>query len=218
MDYKHNQKAFRERNMKEWKSILETIFGGSIPEHYEWTLLHEISKTIDKLGGKNLNHMLYPDGGGLDILGCEISTNYRNLLEINVGGIPSICKPDKLVFDSISNDPEWSYFRLELQEMESSNVYEDSSREEKIWEELYEIAPNEFEAYSEYPSYEGSRHITRVLKGTLLIIPKSCFYNSIPSTYDGRHSRCTHVMFREYMKNLKNSESYQNFLFDFDNL
>lgn len=213
MQYTETQKDFREKNLTIWKDILNKIFKGPIPEHYEWNSVQEINDIIRQISIISLNHMIfpYPEGGGLDIIGCTISENNKDEIEISTG-IPLICKPRVLVFDSIDSEPEWSYFRLELQEMKPSGVYQNT---EKMHEELYENAPGEFEMYSDYKPNEYCRHIVRLLKGGLLIVPKTSYYNNIPSTYDGRHSKYSNETFKEYMRTLKNSGNYVRFLIDY---
>ena len=211
--YTDKQKEFRKENLILWKEKLLNVFNGAIPSHYEWNNMVEIVDVINSIGIESLNHMLYPDSGGLDIVGWNISGFNRNLIEISVGGTaPNICSPLKLVFDCIDNEAEWAYFRLELNELQSSGLYTDKKI---IVEELYEYN-GIFELYSEYPSNNCFRHILRVLKGTLLIIPKSCYYNNIPETYLGTHNRYNHTGFRRVMEKLKLSKGYIDFLKDME--
>lgn len=121
---------------------------------------------------------------------------------------PNICKPKQLIFDCIDGEPEWTYFRLELNKLEPSGVYSDENR---LVEELYEYNGN-FETYSEYPSNNYYRHILRVLSGTLLVVPKTCYYNHIPKTYLGIHNKYAHKDFRKAMEKLKLSEGYIEYL------
>lgn len=208
-EYTERQKTFRKENLKLWESKLLKIFNGSIPKHCEWNSITQINGILNNIGGKGLNHMLYPDSGGLDIIGCSISTNQKNLLEIFTdGSAPNICKPKQLIFDCIDEEAEWSYFRLELDKIEPSGFYSDENR---LVEELYECNGN-FEVYSDYPPNDFYRHILRVLNGTLLIIPKTSYYNHIPQTYSGTHNNINYLDFRTVMENLKMSKGYIEFL------
>lgn len=208
-EYTESQKKFRKENLKLWEEKLLEIFKIGIPKHCEWSAITQIDSILNIIGNQSLNHMLYPDSGGLDVVGCNISDTKRDILEILTdGSAPNICKPKQLIFDCIDGELEWSYFRLELNKLEPSGIY---SNEKVIVEELYEYNGN-FEAYNEYPPNDYYRHILRVLSGTLLIIPKTCYYNHIPKTYLGIHNNSNYMDFRTAMEKLKLSEGYIEFL------
>lgn len=207
-EYTESQKKFRKENLKLWEEKLLEIFNNQIPMHSEWNNILQIREIINKIGIDGLNHMIYPNGGGLDITGCEISSQRDDLIEI-LTGIPNVCYPRRLVFDSICGEVEWSYFRLELNELEPSGFYSDKMI---IDEEVYENFTGELMPYSEYEPEGPCRHIMRLLKGTILIVPKMCYYNNIPSTYDGRHNKYNHDFFRTIMENYRSSEDYYAFL------
>lgn len=207
--FTESQKKFRKENLKLWEEKLLEIFKGEIPKHCEWSAITQIDSILNIIGNKGLNHMLYPDIGGLDVVGCSIADYKRDMIEILTdGSVPNICKPKQLIFDCIDGEPEWSYFRLELNKLEPSGFY---SGENRLTEELYEYNGN-FEAYYEYPPNNYYRHIFRVLRGTLLIVPKTCYYNHIPKTYSGLHNKYEYMNFREMMEKLKMSEGYAEYL------
>lgn len=207
--YTESQRKFREENLKLWEEKLLEIFNNRIPKHCEWSEITQIDSILNIIGKQSLNHMLYPDSGGLDVVGCNISVTKRDILEILTdGSAPNICKPKQLIFDCIDGEPEWSYFRLELNKLEPSGVY---SSENEFVEELYEDNGH-YEPYSDYPPNDYWRHILRILGGTLLIVPKTCYYNHIPNTYLGTHNKYGYMNFREMMEKLKMSEGYAEFL------
>lgn len=211
--YTDKQKEFRRKNIKLWEDKLLEIFNGTIPSHKEWNQIFEICDILNKIGIESLNHMLYPDGGGLDIVGCNISSGQKNRIEILTNGkMPNICNPKNLIFDSIEGNPEWSYFILELNEIEPSGFYSDKKN---IVEEVYEYNGH-LEPYNEFPPNEYYRHIVRVINGSLLIIPKTCYYNNIHETYLGIHNKYHHVDFKKVMLQLKLSEGYAKFLNDIE--
>lgn len=206
--FTENQNIYRKENLNLWKEKLLEFFTDTIPGHYEWNDVMQINKILNIISGKGLNHMLYPDRGGLDMVGCNMSFK-RDMIEILTGGsVPSICKPKRLIFDCIDDESEWAYFRLELDRLEASGFYSD---ENNLVEELYECNGN-FEPYSDYPPNEQYRHVLRILNGALLIIPKSCYYNHIPETYFGTHNKYSHNNFKFVMEKLKLSQGYKEFL------
>ena len=98
--YTDVQKKFRIENLELWEGILLDVFEGTIPEHAEWSVRNEIVEVINKIGIKNLNHMLYPDNGGLDVVGCNVSDLGSDMIEIlTAGNTPNLCNPLKLIFD-----------------------------------------------------------------------------------------------------------------------
>ncbi len=64
-EYTESKKKFREENLKLWEEKLSEIFKNGIPKHYEWDAIMQINSILNIIGNKSLNHMLYPDGGGL---------------------------------------------------------------------------------------------------------------------------------------------------------
>lgn len=207
--YTNNQKKFRKENLKLWNEKLLSFFNGSIPDHCEWKDIKQIKDIITIFGVENLNHMIYPDGGGFDIVGANISKLRSSIFEIlTQGEMPNICKPRELVFDSIDSEPEWSYFRLELCRLEPAGFY---LNKDVVVEQLYE-RNGFFEPYSDYPPNKEWRLILRILGGSLLIIPKMCYYNFISDTYLGIHNNYDCRLFKDFMQKLKLSEGYINFL------
>ncbi|WP_306012967.1 MULTISPECIES: hypothetical protein [unclassified Allomuricauda] len=192
--------------MKEWKFILEQVFPNGIPKFCEWTELSEIQKFLNKLGSyDNSNHLFYPSGGGLDLHGTSDS-NEKNCIEIKTAG-NEIISPKSLTFNSFDN-LDWSYFRIELNEIPQTKVYDYYI---EFGEELCELSPLNYVSrshwdeneYNEEPLPQGARLVERRLKGSLVIFGKLSPYNSHSSTYDGRHNKYSETEFRDYIENVK---------------
>lgn len=107
-------------------------------------------------------------------------------------------------------------------EGELSPILNESSAYE--YEDLVEDTPAHYvdAKYAEYGIYDydtgislpkGYKVISRYIKGKLLIVMKMGPYNSIPSTYDGRHGLCSSSEFRDYVNQLKRlyEDAYNKF-------
>lgn len=192
--------------MKEWLIILQNLFPNGIPQYSIWTNKLEIIKVLNKLGSfDNSNHLFYPDGGGLDLSGSKIS-NEQNCIEIKTA-FNEIISPKSLTFHSFENI-DWSYFRIELNEIPQTSTYDYNVN---FSEELCEISPLEYisrehwdeHEYNEEPLPENSRLLQRRLKGTLVVFGKMSPYNAHSSTYDGRHNDYSDSEFREYIETVQ---------------
>lgn len=192
--------------MTEWQLILNEIFPNGIPQFSIWADNNEIIKVLNKLGSfDNSNHLFYPDGGGMDLNGA--SKSYEKIcIEISTG-FNEIISPKKLTFHSFAN-LEWSYFRIELNELPQTKVYD---YDLVFSEELCELEPLHYvsreywdmDAYDDEPLPKGTRLIERRLKGSLVIVGKMSNYNAHSSTYDGRHNDYTDEEFRTYIETIQ---------------
>lgn len=192
--------------MKEWEFILQKIFSNGIPEYSKWTNHSEIIKVLNKIGSyDNSNHMFYPGGGGLDLRGSSKSFE-KNCIEIKAAST-EILSPKSLTFHSFDN-LDWSYFRIDLNEISQSGVY---NYELEFDEELCEIGPLNYISRSHWDENEyngerlpkGSRLVERRLKGSQVIFGKTSPYNSHSSTYDGRHNDYSDEDFKKYIESVK---------------
>lgn len=195
---------YKEKNKQDWKNVINGIFPAGVPENCEWTTLEDIVSVLKAVGSiPNLNHMFYPTGGGLDLTGADKSTE-ENCIELHTGGLFDVIKPKALLFEKMSDDYEWSYFRIETDLLEPSGVYE---KTDGNYEEVTEIEPNHYidrsawdaNEYQGNPLPKGSRVISRYFKGSFVIFKKTSIYNSISSTYDGRHSKMSADEFKAYI-------------------
>lgn len=175
----------------------------------------KITKTNDIVRALNyfrltpvLNHMLYPQGGGLDFDSAEIANEEGCIaLRSNIGTI-DILKPKQFIFESF-DDYKWFYFLLEADQLTPVMTVEDVPSEE-----LIEDVPGHYcnaidFIYGVYDYDSGkklpqcARRVERYCKGTFLILPKFGYYNQQNSTYDGRQNNCTAEEFKTYIQKMK---------------
>jgi serine/threonine-protein kinase len=188
-----------------WQAIQEKLFPSSIPTRVIWEEISEIVDVLNLLSSYQINHMLYPDGGGLDLesaaLGKESDTIELIPGHSRLRERVELVKPERLIFERFGSNPEWNYFRLETGGLEPSGV-------DIVYRDCEEVAAIDNGYIERYHWYEGSyndkklpstaRLIRRYLKGTFLIIQKSSVYNHI-DTYVGLHNQKTTDEFRDYI-------------------
>lgn len=200
-------KDFHTRNLLEWLELQRAIFPLGAPCRTEWTdpdaiiaILNEVSRV------KSLNHMFYPTGGG-NTLRSASKAEESGMIALHIyERSAEILKPKKLSFESFGLDPQWNYFRLEVENTEATGV-ENALNREKISETLCEISPGHYVDYNnwEYNEYQGkelpdsARPITRFLSGSFVFFGTRSIYNRTSSTYDARHNKVTEKRFREYI-------------------
>lgn len=115
---------FREKYLPRWENLIKSIFQGNVPEHFEWSNIHDIVSTLNTIGSSDsLNHTFFASGGGLDLTGA-IESHENGCIELNFGGLINILKPKKLMFEYFpEGDFEWAYFRIVTDSLPDSNTY-----------------------------------------------------------------------------------------------
>lgn len=210
-----SREDFREKSVRAWRDMIAELFGAEEPHQKDWKGLGEIVKVLQFIGQSSAtNHMFIPTGGGQDILD-SVESHEPGCIELHFnpsGRSASIVKPSALTFNLIENALEWSYFRLELDSLQPSGVYNALSTD---MEELTELSPGHYvertwwdagyyghdENGSEIPLPESARIIVRHMSGPFVIFAKGSIYNANPGTYDARHAKMPPDVFREYISN-----------------
>ena len=203
----------------------------AVPDRATWEGVEAIADVLNKVGKPNLNHMLLPFGGGMDLIGAEASDRELGCVKLLTDGTLYLVKPVRLIFDSFRADPQWSYFWLETRQLEPTGigrVGRNSYTEELLtvgdeylsssWEpdssEPDSSEPDDFES----ESFEGElqpeepRRMARCLRpGNFLIVQKTCPYNRDGKTYDARHNKMELETFHLYLDGRRKAarERYQ---------
>ena len=198
--------------ISEWNFLNKCLFEDTILETAIWSERDSIIKVLNVISSLPvLNHMLFSTKGGLDFKRAKETTE-EGCIEINDDyGWTYILKPKKLYFERFC-DPSWNYFLLEMDRLNPifSNLNDNSEIHK---EDLVEDVPGHYISalYVQYGVYDydtgeklpdGYREVFRFTDGALLFVMKSGFYNSINSTYDGRHGMCHPLNFRLYTEKL----------------
>ncbi len=106
---------FEKSNLSQWKFIQNTLFGKIVPDSAKWSNIDDIITVLNFLGRMpNINHMFVPVVVA-KILNLQKQQEKRVYL-YKMGNV--IIKPKCLYAENIEKDYIWSYFRLELDELE----------------------------------------------------------------------------------------------------
>lgn len=197
---------FSSRNLTEWLEIQNLLFPMGSPAHAEWTKKEDIINILSVIAErKSLNHMFYPSGGGLDLVGVE-PAGEPGFISLLVGEQSAeILKPKKLCYESFGYDPEWNYFWLESEEIPPidgvalslngfSQYLTELDRGEYTGPEAWET--NE---YNYMPLPTTVRRVDRFIKGAFVFFSKASRYNATSSTYDAWQNM-GEVKFRELIE------------------
>jgi serine/threonine protein kinase len=202
--------SFHESKRREWFDIQTKLFPTSIPERVIWNNREDILKVLKVLcSTENLHHVFFPISGGLDLIDVRLSVE-KECLELDFVVI-EIIKPKRLIFESFGSNPEWNYFRLELDELEPTKFSETTEnvylRITENYEDITELAPGIYYPYSvlsqdrkDFLVTRYGRRVRRRFRGNYVIFGKRSTYNLTSSTYDGRHDKLTTDEFRNIIK------------------
>ena len=204
------EEEFHERNRLEWQELLSRIFPVSVPLQATWTSLNEIALVLTIVGERsNVNHMFFPEGGGMDLRSASVSEHESGCIEMDTGGI-DLVRPLKLTFELIEEAIEMSYFRLELSPLEASDVYDfdEARRREEVLRlgDSGRYVSRSYWDIGEFdcePLPEGSRPVSRFFNGSFVITGKASPYNlahGALDAYDGRHDKMSAEKFRDHMQ------------------
>ena len=193
-DINHN---WGKANLLQWVEINHKIFPLHEPDHAEWNDIGRMVGIFNILGTyESLNHLFFPNNGGLDLTGARLSRDPKSI-ELEFGGLVFEAQPEKLVYERISEDFQWSYFRLDLKEIKPQfkqfvvDPYMEEYGEITRADGTIEAIP--LRKYDDLDENEiaqlKARHVVRYLKGSLVIFHKNSLYNQLVSQYRGEHEK-----------------------------
>lgn len=198
---------FDERNLGEWTEVQNRLFPAGAPSSATWTDIDSICSLLRLIGqNKSLNHMFFPDGGGMTVSGVARATE-AGLIELHSGFVTTL-RPEKLTFESFRAGSQWNYFRLAAAPIEPTGTDGAYLTSDGYAEEIHElndgrlVSPHSWDNgdYLEDPAAEGAKRVRRYLKGAFVIFSTASPYNRTPETYDARHEKMSEAEFRTYMQ------------------
>jgi len=202
---------FETENLIVWEKIIREIFPAAIPNNSLWKDIDSIISILNKLSSvDNLNHTLFPAGGGHDLTGAKRAKE-KDCIELNTPNSVRIVKPKVLEFNYFPNHVCWAYFHLKTASLKPINPTSNSSfikekvtelepghyTEKEIWDKGY-LGYNEKGIRVLLP--KSARIVSRYFTGSFVIFAKSSPYNKNHVTYDARHDRMNSKKFRQYIE------------------
>ena len=202
---------FETENLIVWEKIIRELFPVAIPNNCLWKDIDSIISILNKISSiDNLNHTLFPAGGGHDLTGAK-SSSEKDCIEFRTPNSVRIVKPKVLEFNYFPNNVDWAYFRLEtdglkpitpninpsfinekVTELESGHYVD-----REIWKKGY-LGYNEKGNRILLP--KSARIVSRYFRGSFVIFSKSSPYNKNHVTYDARHDKMNSKKFRQYIE------------------
>ncbi|MBX7243688.1 MAG: serine/threonine protein kinase [Bacteroidia bacterium] len=184
-----------ERNPYEWEDALMKIFPVSIALSSSWNNIESIKNILTIVFEQydNLNHSFYPKRGGDDFENVRILNKEFLIINDRI-----ILKPKVLYFESLNN-LDWSYFRIEVEQIEpiyAENVY-DEYEETVFLNDKGDYSHEERDDYYECSMYR---------KGSFLITKKTSRINQLNgefNAYDGLHNKMTKEEYKSLMIKIK---------------
>lgn len=164
--------SWSKENLMQWQEIQEQLFPKIIPTHAEWKNVEDIVNVLRLLGKyDSLNHMFFPDFGGLDLTNATIS-HESYCIELICDDLIYIVKPKKLSFEYINDEAEWNYFLLETEKLEPISF--EYSQQDDYTEEVYEKSSAQYISFEEFDNMSKAdietfkpRRVCRYLKDHL---------------------------------------------------
>jgi len=202
---------FETENLIVWEKIIRKLFPIANPNNCLWKDIDSIILILNKLGSAgNLNHTLFPAGGGHDLTRAKRSSE-KGCIEFSTPNSVRIVKPKVLEFNYFPNNTNWAYFRLETAglkpitpNIDPSSIKEKVTElepghyvEKEIWEKGY-LGYNEKNNRILLP--KSARIVSRYFRGSFVIFSKSSPYNKNHVTYDARHDKMNSKKFRQYIE------------------
>ena len=202
---------FETENLIVWEKTIRELFPIAIPDNCLWKSIDSIISILRKLCSvDNLNHTLFPAGGGHDLIGAKKSAE-KGCIEFNTLHSVRIVKPKELEFNYFPNHANWAYFRLGTAGLKPITPNIDSS---SLKEKITELEPGHYvekEIWEKgYLGYDeknnrillpkSARIVSRYFRGSFVIFSKSSPYNKNHATYDARHNRMNSKKFRQYIE------------------
>jgi hypothetical protein len=204
---------FHKKAAQRWAGAIAAQFSATVPKTATWDNSDQIVEVLRKFVEKTDNLALFPTGGGMDLRTVR-SSHERGCIELSVEErVSYVVRPKRLIFEHIDRSPKDSFFLLELDTLAPSGVYDELA---SPYEELVELNPTEYvnrdvwdrgyighdESGREIPIPDHARLIIRLLEGKVMLVSKGGLWNSIPETYDGRHSKMTADQIRRQIEHL----------------
>ncbi|ARK20967.1 protein kinase domain-containing protein [Sporosarcina ureae] len=216
MDWKQISLDPKRSGESLWRFIEETIVQQHHPSTVIWRNKDQVIDILQRISKLNFNHTFIHEGGGMDLLDIKaFDEKEEDMVILSFGlNMKHVFKVKKLIWELPNEDPKFSYFRLEFDNIKP--IYPSTVNELKKWlksqndkytsevvsEDLIVNDKGEYEHYYEDDEI-AHFNVTRWFDGSFLIVHKSSIYNAISNTYDGRHSKFRAEEFREYMEILQ---------------
>ncbi|OLP64379.1 hypothetical protein BACPU_26040 [Bacillus pumilus] len=196
-------KDYAEVQLLKWSSAVESLFPQGIPFQSEWTDMGEIREVLDHIFSSGAFNHTFLNSGGVEY--NSIGDNYEEgTLTLVTSGSRHIIKPKRVTFYNLAdNNPNWSFFYIELDPIEPLGTYEESRTSEEVvcLSQGQFISREQWERDTDngrkFPA--SATVVKREWKGNYVMFSKGSLYNRSGDTYDGKHSKMGRDAFKNYI-------------------
>lgn len=192
-----------------WRQAIAAV-GAAGEQSLTWTGAGPIAKALRPFLGSQLNHALYPTGGGFD-WPAEGKTCETGCLAVLVGEeFIDVFRPARMILEHFPEQVRESFMLIELaplqadpadptavQSQELVEIPGRGYRSREVWDRGYLGHDDDGR---EIPLPAGSRLVARWLGGKILLVAKGSIWNSIPGTYDARHNTLSSEQIRAFIE------------------
>lgn len=197
--------AWEDDKKQEWLRIEEeitSIYGNKT----EWTTINDIIRVLNIIAKYDqVCHVLFPQGGGLDLSSAEQAFEQENIFVITSNLFQQV-KPARLYFETFDKTPDWNYFMLETR----SQAPIDKRFNNDGREEVYAFPNGTFETNEDFAVEDHLQKVMRYCSaGNFLFVLKCGTYNKMPGTYQGFHNNIGRKDFRSAIAHFVEKELVQ---------
>ena len=208
-----NEQDSNHPDRQEWIAAIAATFGEAPPTSKMWDKLDDYPTVLSAFMGQNLNHTLFPCGGGDDIQSVEKAFEPGCMKFCITPITAEIFRPEKLYFEFFDESPWNSFFLLETSALSPSGVNSTVG----AFEEVLELSSGKYvnrsyfdegclghdESGREIPLPKSYCLASRyLLPGKFLVAAKCSLWILNPSTYDARHNTMTHDEIRQGIQDM----------------
>ena len=176
---------------QKWKSFIQEFTSPHDADAIEWTRLDQIISLLGRLGQEfpHEHWVFLPGGEGLQIARTSVSSE-PGCMQIEAKGedVLTVCRPLSLMCVWLRNDPDHSYFDLELGRLRHKGRTTGPGDFREDWS-VKVLSPDGSEAWTDH---------SRLLHGRLVIMSKGCPYNLDPM--EPQHDTLSRNLFRKCME------------------
>jgi serine/threonine-protein kinase len=198
---------FKTQNRREWVTRIQRL-ASAHPEQTEisWSSTAAMTKVLATVAGGNVNHLLLPDGGGMDVHEFAHARQHGHI-ELHMSGkLFYLVRPVRLVLHILPELVSESFFWMETSQPDlaplDGNAPDDSEVVElragtyvprSAWDNGYWGSD---EDGNDLPLPAEARLVVMGKPGKYVLTAKGSVYNAIPATYGGEHNKITMAAFR----------------------
>lgn len=201
----------RQEMRDEWLTMLRNF---NQPSHNpSWSSSTDIIQKLNMIAESAPNNRIFlPGSGSGNLIRASIS-HENGCIELQCGGIPEVVRPSILKLEYFASKPESSYLRLDCHEL-LPRIKSGESDRSTPYERVFEMSPGEYVDASQYYAENQNvgenarpvhaettkRLMSRLLRGSFIIVGHSSNYNLAISTSDGRHGSMPGSDFRRLVE------------------